>query len=154
MSTSENSHDSASPDTQLSVEIPEPTQVPLLSDQSGKREQNEIFEKAKALAQLSTAELHHYSQERLMEYMNAHIELVREERDDAEEERDRLRGHEVGKWFQALGGALMTTGIVMTRWPNQVSIGAGVIGCGVIVHVLALAVPYFVNWQRQKAAGG
>lgn len=77
--------------------------IPPEDNLSGRREEEE-FARAKSLGQLSAVELSHYTQERLLAYTNAQLEVVRRERDDAEDERDRLRDQAIGKWFGFFGG--------------------------------------------------
>ena len=120
--------------------------VPSPDDQSGKEEESRQFELAKAQAQLSKEELHFYTQGRLMQHMNTQLDIVRGERDEAEEERDQLRGGAIGKWFQLAGGILVVTGALVTRKADYVPVGYAVLGCGVLVQVLALLIPYLV-WR-------
>lgn len=101
------------------------------------------------MAQLSEAAQHHYTQERLMQHMDAQLEVVRKERDEAEEELKRLSGGEIGKWFQFAGGAFMATGALATRYPSYVIAGWCVLGCGVFVQILGLLIPYIVYRMRK-----
>ena len=100
------------------------------------------------MAGLSDPELHHFAQERLLNQMNAQLTVVRGERDEAELECDRLRGGELGKWFQLFGGLVMGVGAIATRNAKYEIAGWSVFGCGALFQVAALVFPWLVPKHR------
>lgn len=103
------------------------------------------FTQAKAMAQLSESERQFVFLDRLMARMDGQLDIVRGERDEAEQERDKLRGGAVGQWFQLLGAILMAVGMWVSRYDGRGLVGLAVFGCGVIVQLAGLIVPRIVT---------
>lgn len=148
MSTSDNSQ-RPPPDTVREI-IPRPSAVPKQDATSGKREEDSLVAQARELGSLGSAELQHFYLERYREYLIRHLEIVRKERDKAEEECHRLRGGEIGKWFQLIGGLFMVTGALLTRKTDYEYAGWVALVAGAFVQVSALVVPSLVYRTRGR----
>ena len=129
-----------------------PSEAPdLLTEREERR-----FGKAARLSELDPSAVAHYQLERHLEYTYEHLNTVRGERDEYEDECLRLRDQTIGRWFQFIGGVclalggLLAGGAVLSDRPGSDMMGWGIFLCGALVHASGLVVPYGVSWARHR----